>query len=69
MQKKQTKKSSSTFQIVPKDKRVLKSSKVRAYFKEINDLLEPRKQEIFDKANQATIDCMIYGYSEIRIPE
>ena len=51
----------SPFTIVPKDKRVLKSSKVRAYFKQLNDIMEPRKQEICDRANQATVDMMIYG--------
>ena len=51
----------SPFTIVPKDKRVLKSSKVREYYKTLNAILEPKKQEIMDAANKATIDAMIYG--------
>ena len=51
----------SPFMIVPKDKRVLKSSKVRAYYKTLNDILEPKKQKMMDAANKATTDAMIYG--------
>lgn len=51
----------SPFNIVPKDKKVLKSSKVRAYYKLLNDILEPEKHKIMEKANNATIDAMIYG--------
>jgi hypothetical protein len=61
--------SDSPFTIVPKDKRVLKSSKVRSYFKYVNALLEPNKQRILDDANKATTDAMIYGFGSITITE
>jgi len=43
------------------DKRFLKSSKVREWYKMVNDALEPKKQEILEAANKATIDAMMYG--------
>lgn len=55
----------SPFTIIPKDKKVLKSSKVRAWYKMVNDILEPKKQEIFDAAERATADAMIYGFGVI----
>lgn len=57
----------SPFKIVPKDKKILKSSKVRAYFKMINNIVEPEKQSIMDKADKAVVDAIIYGCSEMRV--
>ena len=66
----------SPFTIVPKDKKVLKSSKVREWYRYVNAILEPKKQEIMDAAERASSDAMIYGFGvisttkgDIRYPE
>lgn len=55
----------SPFTIVPKDKRVLKSSRVREWYRYVNAVLEPKKQEIMDTAERASTDAMIYGFGVI----
>jgi hypothetical protein len=57
----------SPFTIVPKDKRVLKSSKVREYYKLMNAIIEPKKQEIMDASNKAITDALIYGIGWVEI--
>lgn len=59
----------SPFTIAPKDKRVLRSSKVREWYRLINTVLEPEKQKILDAANRASTDAMIYGFGAISITE
>lgn len=55
------KKPESPFTIVPKDKKVLKSSIVRNYYKLVNAVLEPKKQQIMEDADKAATDAIIHG--------
>lgn len=58
--------SNPPFMIVPSDKRILKSSKVRAYFKQLNDILAPDKEKIMQDVTDMQIDLMVYGYAKMK---